>query len=286
MSNMKIKANKSKQSSRATIVSLILMIGVILTIMLPLSITLITSLRKGINSVRHFFAFPESIYFDNYVRIFNDHIGQYFANSLYVTVIAVILIIIFVPIASYAIARNKDNNKFFKYLNIYMLIGIFVPFQVFMLPLTSTLTKMDLLTKNGLILTYVALAASQSLFLYIGYISTNLPKELEEAARIDGSSKTRMYTSIIFPLLRPMTSIIVIRNALWIWNDFLLPQLIIGSDQAEWTVPLFQYNYQNVNAMDYGPNFALYVVSMVPIIIIYVFFQKQIISGMTSGAVK
>ncbi len=282
----KTKVKKSKQSKKATIVSCILMLGVILTIMLPLGITLITSLRKGSKSVRHFFALPESVYFDNYATIFSDHIGQYFANSFYVTFIAVILIVIFIPIASYAIARNKDNNKFFKFLYLYMLVGIFVPFQVFMLPLTSTLTKMDLLSKNGLVLVYVALAASQSLFLYIGYVATNLPIELEEAAKIDGAGKTRMYFSIIFPLLQPMTSIIVIKNALWIWNDFLLPQLIIGSDSADWTVPLFQFNYQNVNAMDYGPNFALYVVSMVPIIIVYIFFQRQIISGMTSGAVK
>lgn len=276
----------NREKKKALIVSCVLMIGVILTILLPLGITLITSLRQGPKSVRKFFAFPESFYLDNYKTIFDAGIGRYFSNSFYITIIAIILIVLIIPIASYVVARNKSNNKFFNFAYIYMLIGIFVPFQVFMLPLTSMLTKFDLLTKNGLILTYVALAVSQSLFMYVGYITINIPVELEEAARIDGASKTRLYFWIILPLLMPMTSIIVIKNALWIWNDFLLPFLIIGSDSAHWTVPLFQYNYQNVNKMDYGPSFALYVISMVPTIVTYVFFQKQIISGMTSGAVK
>ncbi len=283
---MNNKNKKNKQSKKATLISYTLMLGVILTILLPLGVTLITSLRLGPKSVRQFFAFPETIYFKNYVTIFGDDIGKYFANSFFVTIVSIILIITVIPVASYAVARNKSGNKFFKFVFLYLLIGIFVPFQVFMLPLTSLLTKFDLLSKYGLILCYLALAVSQSLFLYVGYIITNLPIELEEAAKIDGASKTRMYLSIIFPILQPMTSIIVIKNALWIWNDFLLPQLIVGSDSADWTVPLFQYNYQNVNAMDYGPSFALYVISMVPIIIVYAFFQKQIISGMTSGAVK
>lgn len=283
---MEDKNKKSKQSKQSIVVSVVLMVGIIITILLPLAVTIITSLRKGSLSVRHFFALPETVYFENYKTIFGDHIGHYFSNSFYVTIVSVLLILIVIPVASYAIARNKNKSKFFKFLYGYMLIGIFVPFQVFMLPLTTMLTKLDLLSMNGLILSYVTLATSQSLFLYVGYIITNVPIELEEAAKIDGSDKTRMFLSIIFPLLKPMTSIIIIKNALWIWNDFLLPQLIVGSDAANWTLPLFQYNYQTVNAMDYGPNFALYVVSMVPIVITYVFFQKQIISGMTSGAVK
>ncbi len=283
MSKQKVR---SREKRKATIVSCILMLGVILTILLPLGITVITSLRFGPDSVRKFFALPESLYLENYVTIFNAEIGQYFYNSFYVTIISVIFIVLFIPIASFVLARNKGKSKVFKYAYIYLLIGIFVPFQVYMLPLTTMLTKMDLLSKNGLIFTYVALAVSQSLFLYVGYIITNVPVELEEAAKIDGASKSRMYFSVIFPLLQPMTSIIVIKNALWIWNDFLLPFLIIGSDSASWTVPLFQYNYQNINKMNYGPNFALYVISMVPIIIVYIIFQKQIISGMTSGAVK
>ncbi|WP_044693517.1 carbohydrate ABC transporter permease, partial [Streptococcus suis] len=109
---------------------------------------------------------------------------------------------------------------------------------------------------------------------------------MDEAAAIDGCDKFTMYWKIIFPLMKPMHATVLIINALWVWNDFLLPLLVLNRDQSMWTLPLFQYNYQGMYFSDYGPSFASYVVGIIPILLVYLIFQKHIISGMTSGSVK
>lgn len=133
---------------------------------------------------------------------------------------------------------------------------------------------------------YLTYAIPQTLFLYVGYIKTIVPTEMDEAAAIDGAGKFTMYWKIIFPLMKPMHATVLIINALWVWNDFLLPLLVLNRDNSLWTMPLFQYNYQGQYFSDYGPSFASYVVGIIPILIVYLIFQKNIISGMTSGSVK
>ena len=120
----------------------------------------------------------------------------------------------------------------------------------------------------------------------MGYIKTSVPEEIDEAAAIDGAGRVRMYFQIAFPLMKPMHATALIINALWIWNDFLLPLLILNKDSSYWTLPLFQYNYSGQYFNDFGPSFASYVVGIVVILIVYLVFQKNIISGMTNGAVK
>lgn len=168
----------------------------------------------------------------------------------------------------------------------FLILGVFVPFQVIMIPITSMMTKLGLSNIPGLIILYLAYAVPQTLFLYVGYIKIAIPIELDEAAEIDGCSKFRMYFQVAFPLMKPMHATTLIINALWIWNDFLLPLLILNKDDSNWTLPLFQYNYQGQYFSDYGPSFASYVVGIIVILVVYLIFQKNIISGMTSGSVK
>ena len=181
--------------------------------------------------------------------------------------------------AAFSIARNLSKKKAFALMYSFLILGIFVPFQVIMIPITTMMTKLGLSNIPGLIILYLAYAIPQTLFLYVGYIKTAIPEELDEAAEIDGCGKFRMYFQIAYPLMKPMHATTLIINALWIWNDFLLPLLILNKDNSNWTLPLFQYNYQGQYFSDYGPSFASYVVGIIVILIVYLIFQKNIISG-------
>lgn len=275
-------ANK-KQSNWC--VYLILFAG-ILMMLLPLVMTVISSFKPTSEITGNFFGLPEDFTLDNYIRLFEDGITTYFGNSTLITVVGVGLMIAIIPMAAFAIARHMERKRIFAVMYMLLIIGIFVPFQVIMIPMTKLMSTLGLSNIAGLILLYLAYAVPQTLFLYVGYIKTIVPEDMDEAAAIDGCDKFTMYWKIIFPLMKPMHATVLIINALWLWNDFLLPLLVLNKDQNLWTLPLFQYNYQGMYFSDYGPSFASYVVGIIPILIVYLIFQKNIISGMTSGAVK
>ena len=263
----------------------LLLIGVLL-IVLPLYLTVISSFKDTSQITGNFFGLPNPFSLDNFQRLLDDGIGKYFINSITIAVASIALITFFVPMAAFSIARNISRKKAFAAMYSFLILGIFVPFQVIMIPITSMMTKLGLSNIPGLIVLYLAYAVPQTLFLYVGYIKTAIPVELDEASEIDGCGKFRMYFQIMFPLMKPMHATTLIINALWIWNDFLLPLLILNKDDSNWTLPLFQYNYQGQYFSDYGPSFASYVIGIITILIVYLIFQKNIISGMTSGSVK
>ena len=213
-------------------------------------------------------------------------IGGYFWNSAVITVLSLIVVAFFIPAAAYSIARNMSKKKAFAIMYSLLILGIFVPFQVIMIPITVMMSKLGLANMWGLVLLYLTYAIPQTLFLYVGYIKISVPDSLDEAAEIDGADRFTTYRRIIFPMLKPMHATTLIINALWFWNDFMLPLLILNKDSKMWTLPLFQYNYQGQYFNDYGPSFASYIVGILTITVVYLIFQKHIISGMSNGAVK
>ncbi len=266
-------------------VYLTLFIGIFLMV-IPLVMTIISSFKPTREITENFFSLPQEFTLQNYKHLFDDGIGLHFGNSALITIVSVVLIIAVIPMAAFSLARHMSRKKAFAVMYIFLIIGIFVPFQVIMIPMSKLMSDFGLNNIIGLIILYLAYAVPQTLFLYVGYIKTIVPKDMDEAAEIDGCGKFTMYWKIIFPLMKPMHATVLIINALWIWNDFLLPLLILNKDQKMWTLPLFQYNYQGFYFNDYGPSFASYVVGIIPILLVYLIFQKNIISGMTSGAVK
>ncbi|CAM4481489.1 MAG: carbohydrate ABC transporter permease [Paenibacillus macerans] len=271
---------------RLSAVSYILLSAGLVVIFLPLYLTVITAFKTSKESARNFFAFPSELYLGNFQEVlFNNNFFQFFSNSVLITLVSILLILLVVPLTAYAISRNM-NKWYFKTLYILFIMGIIIPFQVIMLPVTRLMTELDLLNRFGLILLYVTYALTQGVFLYVGYIRTTIPKELEEAAEVDGCSKFRTYRSVIFPLLAPLTATVIIVNSFWIWNDFLLPLLILNKSETFWTLPLFQYNFKSQYSFNYNLAFASFVMTVIPIMLVYVFFQKQIIAGLTGGAVK
>ncbi len=263
----------------------LLVVGGIL-ILVPLWVTVFSSFKTTKDIMNNFFSLPNPFTLSNYQRLIADGIGGYFWNSAVITILSLIAVAIFIPAAAYSIARNMSKRKAFNIMYSLLILGIFVPFQVIMIPITVMMSKLGLANMYGLVILYLTYAIPQTLFLYVGYIKISVPDSLDEAAEIDGADKLTTYRQIIFPMLKPMHATTLIINALWFWNDFMLPLLILNKDSKMWTLPLFQYNYQGQYFNDYGPSFASYVVGIITITIVYLIFQKNIISGMSNGAVK
>lgn len=263
----------------------LLVVGGIL-ILVPLLVTVFSSFKTTKDIMNHFFSLPNPFTLSNYQRLIADGIGGYFWNSAVITILSLIVVAIFIPAAAYSIARNMSKRKAFNIMYSLLILGIFVPFQVIMIPITVMMSKLGLANMYGLVILYLTYAIPQTLFLYVGYIKISVPDSLDEAAEIDGADKFTTYRQIIFPMLKPMHATTLIINALCFWNDFMLPLLVLNKDSKLWTLPLFQYNYQGQYFNDYGPSFASYIVGIITITIVYLIFQKNIISGMSNGAVK
>lgn len=263
----------------------LLVVGGIL-ILVPLLVTVFSSFKTTKDIMNHFFSLPNPFTLSNYQRLIADGIGGYFWNSAVITILSLIAVAIFIPAAAYSIARNMSKRKAFNIMYSLLILGIFVPFQVIIIPITVMMSKLGLANMYGLVILYLTYAIPQTLFLYVGYIKISVPDSLDEAAEIDGADKFTTYRQIIFPMLKPMHATTLIINALWFWNDFMLPLLVLNKDSKMWTLPLFQYNYQGQYFNDYGPSFASYIVGIITITIVYLIFQKNIISGMSNGAVK
>ena len=264
--------------------NLILASGLIL-ILFPLYLVIINSMKSLEEAGKNFFALPSGLYFNNFVELFtNSDYWIFLRNSAKITLISITLIIIIVPSVSYSIARNF-KNKYYKSVYYYLLMGLFIPSQVIMLPITKMMTKLNLLNHMGLIILYASFSITQGVFLFVNYIR-GLPYEIEESAHIDGCNVWQTYTRIVLPLVKPMLSTLLIMDVLWIWNDFMLPLLILNRSKAIWTLPLFQYNFKTEYSFNYTMAFTAYLLAMLPMIIIYCMGQKYIIKGLTAGAVK
>lgn len=270
---------------KSTALYLFLIMGVII-IAYPVYLTVITSMKTPQELSQSFFALPKQFNFDNFKAIVtNSGYPRTVLNTLAITVFASLGTIAVIPMVSYAIARNMWEKGYYKYLYFFLLAGIFVPFTVKMLPLIKVMSVMDMLNIPGLIIVYISSAVCEGVFLYVAFIQ-GIPMELEEAAYIDGASTWKIYVHIVFPLLSPMTATVLIKNGLWYWNDFLLPLLTLNKSPDYWTLTLFQYNFKMTHAINYPMIFAAFLLSMLPIMVFYVFMQKKIIGGLTNGAVK
>lgn len=263
----------------------ILVLSGLILILCPLYLVVINSFKTLEEAGKNFFALPSSLNFTNFIELFtNSKYWVFLRNSLKISCISVGLIMIIVPSLSYAIARNF-NKKYYRSIYYYLLMGLFIPSQVIMLPVTKMMTGLNMLNHTGLIILYLAFSLTQGIFLFVNYIK-GLPYEIEESAHIDGCSVFQTYVKIILPLVKPMIATLLIIDTLWIWNDFMLPLLMLNRSQDIWTLPLFQYNFKTEYSFNYTMAFTAYLMAMAPMLIIYCMGQKYIIKGLTAGSVK
>ena len=224
--------------------------------------------------------------FDNYVK------GMTFGNypflksvlySLFITVVSVALILLFCSMAAWYIARVKSVfAKVFYYLCLFSMI---VPFQMVMFTLTFTADKLNLNTPYTIPIIYLGFGAGLAIFMFIGFIKS-LPIEIEEAAAIDGCGPVKTFFRVVLPMLKPTLISVGILELMWVWNDYLLPYLVL--DRTKYmTIPIHvQYLKGSYGAVDLGATMAVIMLSIIPIIIVYLFCQKHIIKGVAAGAVK
>jgi raffinose/stachyose/melibiose transport system permease protein len=281
----RLKKGRNPSQSGLFFIYIFAIIGTII-VFFPIYLTIVTAFKTPAEIAKNFFMPPTSFYLENFQYILSrSAFMTYVKNSVLVTVISIALISIFTPMVSYAIARNMDHSKFYKGLYFYLLMAIFVPFLVIMVPLTQIMQKLGLMNLTGLIVCYLSFALAQSVFLYTGYIKS-IPLELEESAYMDGCNVLQTFWQIVYPLIMPMTATIIILNALWIWNDFMLPLLVLNRSSSMWTMPLFMFNFKNQYTFESNYAFAAFLLALVPIIILYAFMQRYIVAGLTAGALK
>lgn len=264
---------------------LILLFGAFL-IAVPLYVCIITTFKTESESAVSFFTFPKSFYLENYKTILNDPKLYYaMANTTYITGATLLCNLAIMPAMSYAISRSMDQSRFYRGMYYFLLLGIFIPFQVRMMPLVKLMSGLGMLNQTGVVILYIAHATCESVFLYVGFLAS-ISRNLEEAAYIDGASTLQTYTRVVFPLMKPIIATVMIREGLACWNDFMLPLITLNRSWKKWTLTIFQYNFQSEFSVDYSLSFACFVVASLPIVLFYVMLQKQIIGGLTSGAVK
>lgn len=274
---------KRKQNNILTY--FILILGVLL-IILPLYVTVVTALKSNEQSAQSFFSLPIPIYLESFKEVlFSEKYYRALMNTVYITVIVLLGNVLIMPAMSYAVARRMPHSRWYRYVYFFLLLGIFIPFQVKMMPLVKMLSSLDMMNPTGLAILCISSSTCESVFLFVGYMGA-IPVDMEEAAQIDGASTFLTYRAIVFPLLKPMMATVLIKQGLWIWNDFMLPLITLNRSWEDWTLTLFQYNFQTEYSINYSLTFATFVVSMMPLIIFYCFMQKMIIGGLTTGAVK
>ncbi len=253
-----------------------------LTILVPLYFTFVTSVKTPATAGT--FSWPTSFNWSNFVTAWNlVNYPRAVFNTLLIVVFATALTLLTNTFVAYAITRNMDK-PFFKFLYYFFIAAMFVPFTVIMLPLAQQMGWLHLDNQVGLIFLYMILGLGTNLFIAIGFIRS-IPVSLEEAARIDGAGTWRIFWTIIFPLMGPINATIGILTVLWVWNDFMLP-LIILTDQSNATLQLSQYVFSSQFSANYPVAFASYLMAMAPVIIVYIFAQRWVVSGVMRGAVK
>ena len=209
-----------------------------------------------------------------------------FTNSAIITISSTVLTILVSSMAAFVIVRN-GRWKACALLFSAMVASMVIPFQVLMVPLVSVYggTLNVLNHRLTLILLHVGFSTSMATFMFHGAINTNIPKELEEAASIDGCSRWQTYWKIVFPLLKPTIATVAIINAMAFWNDYLLPSLVLTKKEL-YTIPIATQAFYGTYSTDIGLVMAALLLAMLPILILYVLLQRYIVEGVTSGAVK
>ncbi|MCI8418174.1 MAG: carbohydrate ABC transporter permease [Lachnospiraceae bacterium] len=257
--------------------------------MFPFLMVIINSLKQKRDIIKSPFSWLftiKGLSFDNFVKAFTqmDFLNA-IKNSLFVTGSATILVTVFAAMLAYYIVRHR--NAMSKVTFVLMVASMIIPFQAIMIPLVSIYggTLNILNHRPTLIFMHVGFSMSMSVFMFHGYIKGNVPIALEEAACIDGCTHVQTFFKIVFPLLKPIISTMVILNALAFWNDFLLPSLVL-TDKKLLTLPLSTYSFYGTYSADYGTIMAGLLLCVLPILILYVVLQKQIIGGVVAGAVK
>lgn len=273
---MKKKSNKSKP--------ILIVIGILLGLLFiaPFWIIIVNSFKTKKELFMSTLSLPSSFNLQNYKDAFEAlDLFKTLGTSLLVSICSIVVIVIFTSLAGWTLQRSKSKKS--NIILMMFVLSMLVPFQSVMLPLVKIMGKINFLNIPGLIFMYLGFGSALSIFLYHGFVK-GIPRELDEAARIDGCTKLQTFRYIIFPLLKPTTVTVAILNLVWIWNDYLLPSLVINGEHQ--TIPLKTFLFFGEYTKQWHLALAGLVLTILPVIIFYSIAQKQIISSIVEGSVK
>ena len=286
MANNQIGGTRRKVTNALAMLVLII---IFIAYMFPFLMVVINSLKEKRDIIKSPFSWLftiKGLSFDNFVKAFTQmNFLNAFKNSLIVTVSATVVVTLLASMLAYYIVRH--HNKFSTGAFALMVASMIIPFQAIMIPLVSiyggTLNVLN--HRATLVFMHTGFSMAMSVFMFHGFIKGNIPIALEEAANIDGCTNVQTFFQIVLPLLKPIISTMVILNSLAFWNDYLLPSLVL-TDSKLLTLPLSTYSFYGTYSADYGTIMAGLLLCVIPILVLYVALQKQIIGGVVSGAVK
>lgn len=265
-------------------IKMILLVLCLFLFIAPFALLIINSFKSSKQIASNPLSLPEMLDFGNYANaVTKMNFFSSLSNTAIITVCSVALISLLASMTAHYFVRNKTRGNQLTFF--LMVAAMIIPFQAVMIPLVDIYGSLGMLnSKISLIYMYIGFGSSLAVFIYHGFIKS-IPVELEEAAMIDGCSRIQIFFRIIFPVLVPTTTTIGILNVLWIWNDFLLPSLVLV-DPSSRTLPLSTFYFFGSYAVDYGPLMAGLILTVLPVLVIYLFAQKYIIQGVMQGSIK
>ena len=277
---------RTKKMQKALLIALLC--GLVVVFLTPIFFVLMNSFKGKLYISDNPFAWPTG---DMYVGLENyiegiDKTGFFsaFGWTTFITVFSVLAIVLFTSMTAWYITRVKTKTSEILYYA--FVFSMVVPFQMIMFTMSKLADMLKLNNPLGMVVLYLGFGAGLSVFMFCGFVK-GIPYEIEEAAMIDGCNPHVTFFNVVFPILKPTVITVAILNAMWIWNDYLLPYLVIGVSTPYKTIPVaVQYLMGSYGAKDYGSLMALLVLSIIPIIVFYLTCQKYIIEGVVAGAVK
>ena len=272
-----LKRKNWKLTMLLAVVAVIFILGI-------LYITIIVSLKTP-DQMIHLLSWPKHIRWANFSDAWKmTDYPRKILNTFIITVINVFFTVLTNSAAAYMISRNRRKSCFFNFLYYYFISAMFIPFQVLMLPLVKQASVFHLDNVFGITLLYIIFGLPMNTFLYTNYLKS-IPEAIDEAALIDGANPIQIFWYVIFPLMKPMHSTVAILSIMWTWNDFLMPLVLLTKPEQQ-TLQLSQYVFQTQFSTNYNLAFASYLMALLPTLIIYIFVQRYIIEGVTTGSVK
>ena len=284
MNKKKLTAEQRRKNTLSGILAVICIIYVV-----PVLMVVINSFKLNTFVKTDTFALPTGeMYagFDNFIKGMTFGNYPFFKSVLYsviITLMSAFLILLFTSMAAWYIARV--NSMFCKALYFLCVFSMVIPFQMVMYTLSKTADKLKLNTPWTIPIVYLGFGAGLAIFMFVGFVKS-IPLEIEEAAAIDGCGPLRTYFSVVLPMLKPTMISVGILEIMWVWNDYLLPVLVLDINEYR-TIPIhIQYLKGSYGTVDLGATMALILLSIIPVIVFYLTCQKHIIAGVAAGAVK
>lgn len=275
---------KQKKIKKGILILTILVLIIIFCF--PVYMALLTSLKSQEEISRSILSLPSGLRLENYrAAMEKSDFARSLLNSCIVTFPSVVLIVLCASMGGYAIARYGGRNKGFRILDKIYLASLMIPFQILMIPIYKIFKELRLQNSLfGMILLLTGTSIAYATFLYVGFVKS-IPRELEDAAMIDGCGPYRTFFKIVFPLMKPVTATVAALHVMWLWNDFNIALIVLQKEEVR-TLTVKQYYFFGEHTVDYGIAFSASIICMLPVLLFFVFSQRYLVEGIASGAVK